>query len=240
MKKSLSEVSIVVPICNEEAILEDNVRGIVQGLQAIEGLEWELLLVENGSRDRTLELAQKLAEQDGVRCLSLGDANYGMALQAGMQKASKPVIVNFDIDYWDTEFVEIAVHMMSIKYDIIIASKNLLISRDRRGLLRKVTSYGFRMILFFIFELRVSDTHGIKAWRNTEAMQHYFAVSAPSHHTYDSEIIIRAMHDHHEVLEIPAEVIEIRASEHHILKRVPQALKELWSIRRRLKASGEL
>lgn len=231
-----SHVSIVVPIHNEEAILEENVLGMVHGLQAISGLAWDILLVENGSTDRTLELAHQLADaHETIHTVTLSDANYGKALQYGFQNVSGNIIVNFDIDYWDIEFVNIARHVMQVKYDIIIASKNLLISKDRRGVLRKVASYGFRMILFFIFGLRVSDTHGIKAWRNTKKMQSYFQKSNPSHHTYDTEIIIRAMHDNCDVLEIPAEVIEIRASDHHIIKRVPQALRELFSIHQRIR-----
>jgi len=156
-------------------------------------------------------------------------------LQTGFLAASGTIIVNFDIDYWDIEFVNIVSHVMQVKYDIIIASKNLLLSKDQRGLLRKVASYGFRMILFFMFGLRVSDTHGIKAWRNSEKMRHYFRNAVPSHHTYDTEVIIRAMYEHCEVLEVPVAVIETRASDRHILKRVPQALKELFDIYKRLK-----
>jgi len=233
-------VSIVVPIHNEEVILEENVLGMVHELTAISGLNWDILLIENGSTDRTLELAHQLSdEHEQVQYTTLSDANYGKALQHGFQKATGKIIVNFDIDYWDVEFVNIARYVMQVKYDIIIASKNLLISKDRRGLLRKTTSYGFRMILFFAFGLRVSDTHGIKAWRNTERMQSYFRESYPSHHTYDTEVIIRAMHDYCEILEIPAEVVEIRASDRHILKRVPQALRELFSIHQRMRGKNK-
>lgn len=234
-QKNAPLISIIVPICNEEAILAENVNGMLQQLQALEGLHWEIVLVENGSQDDTLEIAQKLSDtHPSVRYISLPKANYGIALQAGFLDATGAIIVNFDIDYWDIEFVNVAAHVMAVKYDILIASKNLLLSKDRRGILRKGTSYGFRMILFFLFGLRVSDTHGIKAWRNSEKMQHYFRQAKPSHHTYDTEVIIRAMYEHCDVLEIPVEVIEIRTSDHHIVKRIPQALKELFDIFRRL------
>ncbi|MBF0279388.1 MAG: glycosyltransferase [SAR324 cluster bacterium] len=228
------QISIVIPICNEEALLARNVTEIRRQLKEIRGLDWEIILIENGSTDQTLQIAEQLSEDPSIQTISLLNANYGIALQTGFLKASGSVIVNFDIDYWDVEFVDIVSHVMKVKYDIIIASKNLLLSKDRRGILRKVASYGFRMILFFMFGLRVSDTHGIKAWRNSEKMQSYFRQAFPAHHTFDTEVIIRAMYDQCEVLEIPVEVIEMRTSDHHILKRVPQALKELLAIRKRL------
>jgi len=233
------QVSIIIPVCNEETILERNVKAILQKMSHIKGLSWDLALIENGSNDRTLEISDSLSKSDfRVQSVSLPHANYGVALKYGLQNAKGDIIVNFDIDYWDTDFVNIAAHVMAVKYDIIIASKNLLYSKDKRGFLRKITTYGFCMILFFMFGLRVSDTHGIKAWKNSDRMQSYFEKSFPSHHTYDTEIIIRAMHDHCEVMEIPVEVVEIRGSDHKILKRIPQAIKELWDIYLRLKSES--
>ncbi len=229
-------INIVVPVHNEAKVLEPNVRSMIEQLQQIPDIDWELMIVENGSRDDTLAIAQKISDEfQQVQCLSLNNANYGIALKEGFLASKGDVIVNFDIDYWDVEFLEIASHVMTVKYDIIIASKNLLLSKDRRGWLRKIASYTFRMILFFLFGLRVSDTHGIKAWRNSEKLRNYFKQSVATHHTYDTEVIVRAMHDHCEVLEVPAEVLETRETDHHILKRVPQTLKELWDMFKRLK-----
>lgn len=235
MHNTSPDVSVVVPVCNEAVIIQESIRQIVHKLHQIAGISWELLIVENGSRDHTLELAYQLADEfANIRVEHSKVANYGAALQQGLLAARGKVIVNYDIDYWDVEFLQIAMHVMEVKYDIVIASKNMLLSHDRRSLLRKTASYAFRMILFFIFGLRVTDTHGIKAWRNSPQMRKYFEISAPGHHTYDTEVIVRAMHDQAEVLEIPISVIETRTNDRHILKRVPQTLKELFHLYKRL------
>ena len=221
------KVSIVIPVHNEEAVLEASVLGIVRALRVRGYQDWELWLVDNGSYDQTPDIAQRLSrEMPQLRYLRLEEPGYGRAMQEGLLRARGEVLVNFDIDYWDVEFLVVAVHLMQIKYDIVIASKNLLLSRDRRGLSRRIASYVFRAILFSAFGLRVSDTHGIKAWRNSPDMQRYFRESAPSHHTYDTEIIIRAMHDGRDVLEVPIEVIETRASDRRLIHRIPRALLE--------------
>ena len=229
-------VSVVIPVHNEAAVLEDNVTKILEGLRAT-SFDWDLWLVENGSTDSTIEIAQRIAATDQrVKVLRLEEASYGKAMQLGLLTAPGDVLVNFDIDYWDVTFIEVAAHVVQVRYDIVIASKNLLLSKDRRGWIRRIASYCFRLILFFGFGLRVSDTHGIKAWRNTAAMREHFKQSAPSHHTYDTEIIIRAMRQDAKVLEVPIEVIETRASDRRLMKRVPQAMREIaklfWRLRR--------
>lgn len=232
-----ASINIVIPIHNEEKVLEKNITSIIDELKDKSFFEWSILLVENGSKDRTLEIAKSLENKfPFVKAISIGNANYGLALQKGFLESKTDFIVNFDIDYWDTRFVEVAASIMPVRYDILIASKNLLLSRDRRGFLRKLASYVFRMILFFIFGLRVSDTHGIKAWRNSSKLQEYFAKSFPGHHTYDTEIIIRAIHGSCEVLEIPVDVIETRITDHHIVKRVPKTLSELYNMFHKLKS----
>jgi glycosyltransferase involved in cell wall biosynthesis len=236
-----SKISIVIPVHDEEAVLEASITSICQQLEQKPGLNWEILIVENGSRDQTLALAEKLSNEHArIQVLALADANYGAALQRGLLEVNGDLIVNFDVDYWDTEFVELVAHVMSVKYDIVIASKSLLLSRDQRGFTRKIATYIFRMMLFFMFGLRVSDTHGIKAWRNTEKLQRHFQNAKPSHHTYDTEVIIRAMRDGCEVLEIPSNVVETRASNRSLLKRVPEALREIACMFVRLNFSYRL
>jgi len=228
-------VSVVIPVHNEAAVLEGNVRQIVDGLQS-SPVDWDLWLVENGSTDKTGEIARNLASSDQrIRVLELAEPSYGKAMQLGLLTAPGDVLVNFDIDYWDVKFVEVAAHVVQVRYDIVIASKNLLLSKDRRGWIRRIASYGFRLILFFGFGLRVSDTHGIKAWRNTAMMREHFQQATPSHHTYDTEIIIRAMRQDAKVLEVPIEVIETRASDRRLMKRVPQAIREIVKLYWRLR-----
>lgn len=229
-EKKLS-VTIVIPIHNEEAILAQNVREMIKRLKAFRYFSWDMILVENGSKDKTADIAHLLSEEfEEVSVLRSKVASYGKAMQLGFLEAKGDIIVNFDIDFWDCEFIQLATHVMQVKYDIVIASKNLLLSSDQRGFIRKVASYTFRMLLFFLFGLRVSDTHGIKAWRNTPEMQSFFKKSKPSNHTYDTEIIVRAMHAGCLALEIPVSIRETRAQTRSMIKRIPKALKEILSL----------
>ena len=55
-------ISIVIPVYNEEAILHAAVVDLRERLKPL-GWTYEIILAENGSRDRTVEIGQELAEQ---------------------------------------------------------------------------------------------------------------------------------------------------------------------------------
>ena len=81
------DISILIPVYNEEAILEESVRDIVRGCDT-HRLAYELLLCENGSKDRTAEVAQRLCQEfPQVQLLRYPEPNYGGALKAGILAA---------------------------------------------------------------------------------------------------------------------------------------------------------
>ena len=55
-------ISIVIPVYNEEKILESAVRDIIAEADNLE-IEYELIVCENGSKDRTLEIGQELSKE---------------------------------------------------------------------------------------------------------------------------------------------------------------------------------
>src|SRR5262249_53989446 len=89
-------LSVVMPAYNEAEYLENSVRELHDGLTA-RGLDFELLIVENGSTDGTPELAQRLASHySGVRVLTCAVANYGAALREGLTAARGELVITFD------------------------------------------------------------------------------------------------------------------------------------------------
>src|SRR5262249_53405768 len=73
-------ISIVIPIYNEEGILHAAVVDLRERLSPF-GWSYEIILAENGSRDRTIAIAEQLAAKyPEVRFFSAGEPNYGKAL----------------------------------------------------------------------------------------------------------------------------------------------------------------
>ncbi|MEO8215190.1 MAG: glycosyltransferase, partial [Myxococcales bacterium] len=91
-------VSIVIPVYNEEGILQGSVLELQQKLKPF-GWTYEILLCENGSRDRTVEIGKQMqADHAQVRMLSIGQPNYGLAMKTGILEARGTFVICDEID----------------------------------------------------------------------------------------------------------------------------------------------
>ncbi len=94
------KVSVVVPVYNEEANLEEFLRRVLAVMDAA-GRPYEIILVDDGSRDRSLSIlkAQAAARGDVVRVLELS-RNFGQhqAILAGFRDVAGDVVITLDAD----------------------------------------------------------------------------------------------------------------------------------------------
>jgi hypothetical protein len=97
----------------------------------------------------------------------LPTADYGVALRHGALEATGDVIVNFDVDYYDLDFLKVAVDVLEgpDAPAVVIGSKRAPGARDERPWPRRLITSAFSMVLRRGFGLNVSDTHGMKALR---------------------------------------------------------------------------
>lgn len=97
----IDRLSVVCPCYNEEQCVEDFVREVRKCIP--EGQKFEIVLVDDGSSDGTLQLMKKAAaEHDFIRYVSFS-RNFGKeaALLAGLRKAQGDVVVTMDADLQD-------------------------------------------------------------------------------------------------------------------------------------------
>jgi glycosyltransferase involved in cell wall biosynthesis len=226
------KITAVMPSHNEEALLADSVHAVVAGLRG-RGEPFEVIVVENGSTDGTLDLAHGLAgAHDEVRVLSLEVADYGAALRAGLLDARGDVVVNFDVDYYDLDFLSTSLGLVGSapRPAIVVGSKRAPGADDRRAWPRRVVTWGFTSLLHVLFRLRVSDTHGLKTMQRARvtdlARRCRFDADL-----FDTELVIRAERAGLGVAEVPVTVSERRPSRTPILRRVPRSLWGLVRLR---------
>jgi dolichol-phosphate mannosyltransferase len=97
------ELSVIVAVYNEEEVLDELHRRLTLALEKI-GRTYEILLVDDGSHDRSLEIMRRLrnADPDHVRIFSF-TRNFGhhIALTAGLDHANGDVVVMMDADLQD-------------------------------------------------------------------------------------------------------------------------------------------
>lgn len=91
-------VSVLMPVFNGEKYLEDGVKSILSQTFS----DFELILVDDGSTDSSLELAEALAKQDSrVKIVKLPEhKNISVALNAGLEACSGKYVVRADADDW--------------------------------------------------------------------------------------------------------------------------------------------
>jgi dolichol-phosphate mannosyltransferase len=97
------DLSIVVPCFNEAAVIGSTHRRLCRVLDGIQALRWEVLYVDDGSRDGTLEQLRALQAVGGqVRVLSLS-RNFGhqIAATAGLEAVSGAAVILIDADLQD-------------------------------------------------------------------------------------------------------------------------------------------
>lgn len=226
------KVSIVMPAHNEEALLSASVHEVCAGLRARDA-SFELLVVENGSTDRTLSLARELeTSNDEVRVLTRPEADYGAALRLGLLEARGDAVVNFDVDYYDLTFLDAALGALgpSPAAAIMVGSKRAPGASDHRSWPRRVVTWGFTTLLRILFRVGVSDTHGMKAMQRARVEQLARRCRFDAD-LFDTELVIRAERAGLRVVEVPVTVTERRPSRTPILRRVPRSLWGLVRLR---------
>jgi glycosyltransferase involved in cell wall biosynthesis len=219
-------ISIVIPIYNEEAILEAAVKDLIDRLSAF-NVGYELILAENGSKDATVAIASELAARfPAVRSFSLGEPNYGKALKRGIQEAHGEIVICDEIDLCDTDFYRRALSLLeSHQADFVVGSKVLDASSDERPFLRHFATLVINGMLRVSLGFKGTDTHGLKAFRRASVAP-VVERCIVDKDLFASELVIRAERTGTvRVKEIPVRVLEKRPPSIHLFRRVPNVLK---------------
>lgn len=226
-----------MPAHNEEGYLEPAVKAVVAGMSA-RALDFEVIVVQNGSADATASEAERLARSYGnVLTLNLPVADYGSALREGFLRAGGEVVVNFDVDLVDLDFLDRALALMPAGSGpaIVVGSKRNPASEDHRKPLRRLVTAVFSLVLRHGFGLRISDTHGLKALRRAPLLP-LVERCRFGKDIFDTELIIRGERAGLPIAEIPVAVSDTRPPRTPIARRIPRTLAGLaelwWALRR--------
>ena len=226
-------ISIVVPAYNEEAILDRSLRALIARLDALLEDRYEVLLCENGSTDRTPEIAAELSQAfPQVRVEALPLASYGLAIRHGISHAQGRDVVIFNVDFWNVAFLQKAIGYLTY-YDVVVGSKAVKGAKDMRPLPRLLATRGLNFVLRLVCGFQGTDTHGIKAFNRSRILP-IVAQCRLKSDLFDTELVLRAQRAGLRYREIPVSVRERRPARSSFLKRIPKAMVEVAVLARTL------
>jgi glycosyltransferase involved in cell wall biosynthesis len=221
-----------MPAHNEQDYLARAVAEVVTGLRA-RSVPFEVIICENGSTDRTPELALALAEAyPEVRRLTSTRADYGAALRQGFLAARGEVVANFDVDYVDLSFLDASLVLLEGdgRPAVVVASKRSPGAVDTRPLGRRVVTATFSLLLRVGFGLTVSDTHGMKVLHRADLLPLVNNCRCDAD-LFDTELVLRAERAGLGVSELPVTVRDTRPPRSPIITRVLRSTAGLVRLR---------
>ncbi len=230
------DLSVVVPAYNEEYLLESTVRDIAEYLAGL-GLAWEILIVDDGSRDRTRDIANNLAKD--IPCVRVcsyeQNRGKGFAVRTGMLAAAGERVLFTDADH-STPISELPAMMSALDQGFGVA----IGSRAVRGSVRTVRQpcyreLGGRMINLFI---RLWAVPGIKDTQcgyklfSRAAAQDVFARSTIEDFSFDIEALYLARKMGYRVAELPVHWANRSASRVRPFRDGMRIFADIFRIRR--------
>lgn len=231
------ELSIVIPVFNEAAIVEGSLRELEARMRRL-GRSFEIIVAENGSRDETAQIVRQLTEElPTIRLIQTGEPNYGKALRAGIEDARGIYVHTDEIDICDIDFHRRAAELLQGEdggFDMVVGSKTMHGSRDKRPMSRRAATRVINSILRVSLGFRGTDTHGLKAFKKSTVLP-IVRQCVVDRDMFASELVIRTERAGLRKVEIPLELEEKRTPSIQLGKRVPRVLKNVgqlvWVIR---------
>jgi glycosyltransferase involved in cell wall biosynthesis len=235
----MMQYSVIIPAHNEAANIEDQVSGFLSKLpRELADVLQEVIIVENGSTDRTLEVCRRLEQRFPklVRICTLARGSYGEAIKTGILESRGSHLSILECDFLDSAFVMKSIEMFrATGADLIVGSKRHPQSIDHRPFKRRVLTALYNQIALRMFiGYPGSDTHGLKSIKSDVAKKLSHAAMTTDE-VFQTEIVLLAWRMGLRIEEVPVSISEVRATPVTVLNRVPKVLGTVRELRRSLR-----
>ena len=195
---NLQKLSVVVPAYNKDTEVFQSISQMVNQLKSM-SYDWEIIVVDDASRDKTLREAVKSKRFNGnserIKIYSY-DLNQGkgFALYYGFTKSQGDTIVftDSDLDLPATNISTLLSYLTKNSADVAIGSKRHKLSKVNYPFLRKLQSKAYQILIHLLFKLNISDTQvGAKAFRR-EVLDNTFPRLVVKTFAFDLELMVVA------------------------------------------------
>jgi glycosyltransferase involved in cell wall biosynthesis len=201
------ELSFVVPAYNEERYIEDMLESL-DAVIADKKLPYEIVVVDDGSKDRTLINARRYARRNThVRVVTYSEnVGKGHAVKTGFLNSYGDIVIFADSDL-EIDLTVISDYIEALNYgDIAIASKKHRLSNANVPMSRRILSEVFNRLVRILTGVPLKDTQsGLKAMRKS-AFVDIFPRLAVKRYAFDVELLAVANQFGLKVVEMPVNI----------------------------------
>lgn len=234
-------LSVVIPAYDEHVNLKRGVLASIWDYLKNKDYSWEVLIVDDGSKDDTAKLADEFCtKHKGFRLLKEPHRGKGAAVISGMLKAKGQIILFTDMDQaTPLDQIEKFFPKFEKGYHIVIGSRK---GREGAPLIRKIMAYGFTLLRTLILRLPYKDTQcGFKAFKRQAAKKIFKKLKvfrevgktkgASVTAGFDLEILYLARKLKLKVAEVPVEWHHQEGTKVNPLKDSWEGLRDLLKVR---------
>lgn len=227
-------VDLVIPVYNEEAVLEESVHALASRLDGQVDFPWRIVVVNNGSIDKTREIGERLAATfDWFRFLHLDQKGRGRALSATWMETDAAYSLYMDVDLsTDLSAVTEAMDVLRNGADLVTGSRLDPRSKITRCLKREILSQGYNRLVRWILRTRSFDDAqcGFKGVR-IETIRPLLSLVQNQNWFFDTELLAISEYAGLTVKSIPVIWVEDTDTRVNIPKTVYEDLKGLARVR---------
>lgn len=230
-----TKLSVVIPCYNEKSRLEEGFEHVYKYLFT-QKYNWEILFVNDGSSDNTLNLMKKFAAKyKNIKVISYShNRGKGFAIVQGVKNASGDYILFTDIDHSvPIETIEKFFNHFQKDFDIVIGSRRVdgAVITKHQNLIRETLGKGFTFLVNLLIDAGIKDaTCGFKAFKNSTA-QKIFSKITIYDWAFDAELIYICKKYKIKIAQAPVTWTDVKGSKVSITKDIANSLKDLFKIR---------
>ena len=154
----MDKISVIVPCYNEQEAIPAFYKAVTETAAKISGAEFEYIFVNDGSKDKTIDVIKELAQRDGrVKYVSFS-RNFGKesAMYAGMEYASGDYVAIMDVDLQDPPelLAEMYDNLKSGEYDCVASRR---VNRKGEAKIRSFFARCFYKLINKISQTEIAD-----------------------------------------------------------------------------------
>lgn len=230
-------IDIVVPALNEEKILQKSITTLDEYMAKHLPYRYQITIADNGSQDKTLEIAKNLAEKhQSVQVVSLAERGRGRALKQVWQNSPADILAYMDVDLSTSldDFLPMIQPLVAGEAGVAIGSRLLKDSKTSRGLKREFISRCYNSIIKWTSRTKFSDAQcGFKAIRR-DVTAKLLPKIKDNEWFFDTELLIKTERAGVPIHEQPVTWIEDTDSRVKIVKTAVDDLKGLYRVNKEL------